>query len=378
MNESGSDYVLELVLERVDSHISLIRAAAVCRRWRRAIADAAFLRRYHSLHAPAPPVAGYYCDFVGGRRSRVGPVFTPSSPSVVDARHFSLDFLPGGAASWTLRDSRGSLLLLRRVRFQFCGSELPDMVVCEPLTRRYRCIYPPADLDNSWYCLESYFIDGDADEAGGRISLSNFRVLGMFNDREGDTHVAMYTVGSSWSEKNIDHITPSFNCSCLMGHGGGCWYFVQGRALIILDGSTSDFSSSELPPLVEDWDSHALDRDFFITNGRDGKLRIFTVFDGTMKVFVRLEGGEWMLEKRVLLSEATRDLPGYKPSFFSTHQFVHMVGAGYVILSPMDDLWMFSINLETMEAAPAVESMASWVYGCELPWPPTLHACLDG
>ncbi|CAO1939551.1 unnamed protein product, partial [Urochloa humidicola] len=50
------DDALGLVLERVDSHVSLIRAAAVCRRWRRAITDAAFLRRYRSLHAPA--VAG--------------------------------------------------------------------------------------------------------------------------------------------------------------------------------------------------------------------------------------------------------------------------------------------------------------------------------
>ncbi|CAN6348222.1 unnamed protein product, partial [Urochloa humidicola] len=33
MDESGSDDVLDLVLERVDSYVSLIRAAAVCRRW---------------------------------------------------------------------------------------------------------------------------------------------------------------------------------------------------------------------------------------------------------------------------------------------------------------------------------------------------------
>ncbi|CAN6356716.1 unnamed protein product, partial [Urochloa humidicola] len=86
MDESGSDDVLRLVLERVDSHVSLIRAAAVCRRWRRAIADAAFLRRYRSLHAPA--VAGGNRNCVGGLHSRVGPVFSTSAPSVVDARHF--------------------------------------------------------------------------------------------------------------------------------------------------------------------------------------------------------------------------------------------------------------------------------------------------
>ncbi|CAN6338734.1 unnamed protein product [Urochloa humidicola] len=192
-----------------------------------------------------------------------------------------------------------------------------------------------------------------------------------------------YTVGSStsWSKKKIDHIVPSFRLLYLMGQGGGCWYFVQAGALIVLDGSTGDFASSELPPLVKDWDSHAFDHNFFITNGQDGKLRIFTVFDGTMKEFARLKGGEWALEKRVLLSEETRGLPGYRPSFFSHPQYVFRVGVGYVILSAYtenEDPWIFSINLETMEAAPAAESMTFMVYGCELPWPPTLHACLDG
>ncbi|CAN6329600.1 unnamed protein product [Urochloa humidicola] len=104
------DDILGLVLERVDSHVSLISAAAMCRRWRSAIADAAFLRHFRSLRAP--PIAGYYSD--GGRHhSRVDPVFSPASPSVVDARHLSLDFLPGGAVAWIILHSRGSLLLLR-------------------------------------------------------------------------------------------------------------------------------------------------------------------------------------------------------------------------------------------------------------------------
>ncbi|CAL5020792.1 unnamed protein product [Urochloa decumbens] len=368
MDESGSDDILGLVLERVDSHVSLIRAAAVCRRWRRAIADASFLRRYRSLHAPA--VAGEFHN--GPWRSREGPVLVPSSPSMVDARHLSLNFLPGGAAPWAVRGSRGSLLLLRRRGIVPFRNKFREKVVCEPLTRRYRRILPPADSDGN--CRGSYLIDGEADEAGSRISMTNFRVLCVF-----DTHCAMYTVSSSWSKKNIGLIAPSSRGLRLMGHGGGCWYFVQGRALIIVDGNTGDFSFAELPPLVEDWDSHASVRDFFITNGRDGKLRIFTVFDGTMKVFLRLEGGEWALEKRVLLSEATRGLPGYEPSFFSKPQYVLRIGVEYVILSPYaGQTWIFSINLETMEAASAVRTMTPMVYGCELPWPPTLHACLDG
>ncbi|CAN6338733.1 unnamed protein product [Urochloa humidicola] len=67
------DNALGLVLERMHSHVSLIRAAAVCRRWRRAIADAAFLRRYRSLHAPI--VAG---EFHNTWSLNEGPVLVPS------------------------------------------------------------------------------------------------------------------------------------------------------------------------------------------------------------------------------------------------------------------------------------------------------------
>ncbi|CAO1939530.1 unnamed protein product [Urochloa humidicola] len=150
MNAMNYD-ALVLILERVGSHVSLIRAAAVCRQWHRAVADAAFLRRFHSLHAP--PVAEYYHNYEPPFRASVmnveaetshGPVFVPSSPPLVDARHFTLDFLPNGASSWTMEDSRGSLLLVGRVgtgaamHFGF-----PSILVCEPLTRPYMMVPPP-------------------------------------------------------------------------------------------------------------------------------------------------------------------------------------------------------------------------------------------
>ncbi|KAF8692306.1 hypothetical protein HU200_039915 [Digitaria exilis] len=55
--EANED-ILVLLLERVTSHVALVRAAVGCRRWRRAVADAAFLRRFRSLHGP--PFATFY------------------------------------------------------------------------------------------------------------------------------------------------------------------------------------------------------------------------------------------------------------------------------------------------------------------------------
>ncbi|CAO2169949.1 unnamed protein product [Urochloa humidicola] len=174
--DAMSDDVLGLVLERVSSHVSLIRAAAVCRRWRRTITDAAFLRRYRSLHAPA--VFEDYHNVspldLGAEAGTSGPVFARSSSSTVDTRHFSLDFLPDDAGPWNILDSRGSLLLMNRRGFR---PPFPDMVVCEPLTRRRVAISPPADLgDGSCFLLQSFLVDG-CTNASGRISMSNFRVL---------------------------------------------------------------------------------------------------------------------------------------------------------------------------------------------------------
>ncbi|CAN6333322.1 unnamed protein product [Urochloa humidicola] len=222
-----NDDALGLILERVDLYVSLVRVAAVCRRWRRAVADAAFLRRYRCLHAP--PVAGYYFNHPSARnadeRTCHAPVFFPSSPSVVDAGHFWLYFLPRGAASWSVWDSRGSLLVLVDDRQR--ERAFPDHVVCEPLTQRYMMVPLPPDPD-IFDCLGPFLLDGEADEAAGRISMSNFRLLCLF-DCNGVTHTSVFSAGSSWSEKNTAPMAPNFTSSIgpsqIFGRASGSWYF---------------------------------------------------------------------------------------------------------------------------------------------------------
>ncbi|CAN6356124.1 unnamed protein product [Urochloa humidicola] len=93
--EVMNDDILGLILERLDSHATLIRTAATCKRWRHAIADTGFLRRYRSPHGPAAAAGNYF----NGRNQVCWPRcerwFVPSSPPPsIDARLFSLDFLP--------------------------------------------------------------------------------------------------------------------------------------------------------------------------------------------------------------------------------------------------------------------------------------------
>uniref|UniRef100_A0A453KLU7 F-box domain-containing protein n=1 Tax=Aegilops tauschii subsp. strangulata TaxID=200361 RepID=A0A453KLU7_AEGTS len=134
------DKLLELILLHLSSPLWLIHAAATCKRWRRIIVDRRFLCNI-SNSDPSSVVAGDYHNHaspVDGRRH----VFVPSSPALaVGSRHFSLDFLPaGGGTSWEIIDSCYSLLLLAKKKTGWRRHCLPDLLVCEPVTQRYRLI----------------------------------------------------------------------------------------------------------------------------------------------------------------------------------------------------------------------------------------------
>ncbi|TVU49455.1 hypothetical protein EJB05_00768, partial [Eragrostis curvula] len=374
MDDVGED-VLGLILERIDSVGSLIRAASVCRRWRRSIANATFLRRFRSLHPPVvagnyhkgfrrrfrslhPPVSGVGAAPTEGENT--GQRFVPSSPSM-DARHFSLDFLPD-RESWNIIDSRGGCLLMQRWGDANRQVGFPDCVVCEPLARCYRRVpLPPRDdFDENRLFLRFFLIDGVRDHTGNCIGVSNFRMLCWIH-RNRVSHTAVFMASDesncSWSKMAICQGMPSLAIRPLGRVGGDFYFYNQGGMLSVLDYVTGESSTSMLPA-TEDWDMRS---NFGITEGRDGKPRMLTAFDDNLKVFARLNGGEWALEKRVLLSEVTRSLPGYQPSFFSYHLTIIAKGVGFITLVPKllpcDQPRAFSVDLETMVAAPAVEGM---------------------
>ncbi|OEL21965.1 hypothetical protein BAE44_0017019 [Dichanthelium oligosanthes] len=368
--------ILRLILERIDSHVDLIRAASICKRWHRTIADAIFLRRFRSLHPRIIAAAGDYYNNPSSREDGGGgPMFVPSSSIAIATHHFSLDFLPGSAEPWSVVDSRGSLLLVQRNGFGRSPFCFPDMAVCEPLTRRYMRIPPPLEWDSFKSLVwGSYLIDGNGGEAAGcrgGIGMSNFRVLCGVHG--GAQRVAVFavagTAGLSWTETAIDCQILLKRC---LGRAGGSWYFyIGGGALVVLDGSTGEFSPSVMPD-TEDWDSHKWSgSNFYVTDGRDGGACLLAVSgDSVMKVFTRLNGGEWAPEKRILLPVATRCLPGYQPSFFSNLYPLNILtrGTGFVVMSPHRrrllclERWHFSVDLETMEVALVEEDMGPMAY----------------
>ncbi|KAF0913460.1 hypothetical protein E2562_022352 [Oryza meyeriana var. granulata] len=168
-----SDDVLEMVLMRLRSAACLIRAASVCKRWRRVIvtADGVFLRRFRAHHGP--DLVGHY-HYVGASASDAAFVHV-SRPVLVSSGRLSLDFVPD-TDSWTIADSRGSLVLLgkrseRTANVYYCL----EFIFCEPLTRRYQLVPVPTPEMKRRGKLGAFLADGD-DELGGRIGMSSYRV----------------------------------------------------------------------------------------------------------------------------------------------------------------------------------------------------------
>ncbi|KAI4990994.1 hypothetical protein ZWY2020_039365 [Hordeum vulgare] len=170
------DKLLELILLYLTSPHWLVRAAATCKRWRRLVVEGHLL-----LHISTPNssslVAGHYHNHTspvdGGRLT-----FVPSSPALaVNIRRFSLDFLPGGGSrSWD------TLLLLAKKKTGWRRRCFPDLLVCEPITRRCQLI--PRVEEMKYHPRIGVFLENAHGRRGattceGRTvdTMSSFRVV---------------------------------------------------------------------------------------------------------------------------------------------------------------------------------------------------------
>nr|XP_045085497.1 uncharacterized protein LOC123494303 [Aegilops tauschii subsp. strangulata] len=176
------DDLLREIFIRLPTPTDLVRASATCVSFRRVVADRSFLRRYRKLHAP--PLLGFL-----NPHSSFHPAVPPhpaasAACAVALAADFSFSFVPAPATSycWTVRDIRDGRFLLVSAGHDFwCG----EMVVCDPLHRRYIRLPPiPDDLAatvaNPGFS-ETFLVprgDGHDDEAAAAEETS-FRVMGM-------------------------------------------------------------------------------------------------------------------------------------------------------------------------------------------------------
>ncbi|TVU00868.1 hypothetical protein EJB05_53716, partial [Eragrostis curvula] len=383
------DHILRRVFLCLASSVDLVRAASACKKWRRVVADPGFLVRFRSLHAGL--VAGhyhtvdpFYDESVAPSRSR-RPVFLPSPTLTVDRRRFSLDFLPEtNVWKWKIADSRGSLLLLASeewTRWKPPTCFYPDLVVCEPLTRRHQFILLPERL--KIWSFGFFLLDGDASGGRGVIGMSSFRVVAALYKHSDEPMAAVFTSGhdGGWrlpAGKSASRISLDMDPDDMsfLGRANGSLYWGTVPGLLALDEATLEFSQLELPDEIMDFYDR---RGFRVLGGEDGALRVVLVEDNELKVFRRVQDSdEWLVEKTVRLLEATRRLPRRKAHYFRNNEAMIIdADTTNVLMTPEEETWLFSVELETMEAErkKGRNRFPGPAYPCELPWPPVLEAC---
>ncbi|KAM0855316.1 hypothetical protein ACQ4PT_049844 [Festuca glaucescens] len=381
------DHLLELVLLRVGSSLALLRAAFTCKSWRSIIADTAFLRRFRPFHEPH--VAGHYHIVHPISHDKLPPdgnnqVFVPDTAmaNALNRRHFALDFLPD--LDWELGDSRGGLLLLYRRNIRRHPELLfPDMIVCDPLTRRYQGILSWKEMYQA-RCLGLFLLDGVAadDTDSSYISMSNFRVVVVVY---GTPTASVFTSGSdgSWQENAAGSggvPIPEFHLISFVGRVGPSLYWrMEGEGVVLaLDETTMEFSLVTFPYTVVGWPDES--SAFRVIGGHRVDLRVVRIINKRdLAVFAQLQGsGEWVIEKLVRLPQATCRLLGYGETYSQRPAKIVTANMRYILVKPREDVsWIVSVDLQTLEVEWAHErnNYAGAAYPYELPWPPALQAC---
>ncbi|XP_044459700.1 uncharacterized protein [Triticum aestivum] len=262
------DELLVEILLRLPTPEDLIRASAACVSFRRLVADRAFLRRFRKLH-PAPLLG--FLDYKGFHPAVPPHPSARAASAVASAADFDFTFLPAPYWGWTVREVRdGRVLLDRPCRHDEFGPLFKEMVVCDPLHRRYLLLPPiPDDLAAPAVCQilieRDCFADcflapsGDEEEAEAMEEETSFRVFWLVLLQTKRAVLAFSSSTGQW--RAITSLTcslPGFVLSTwtLLSvsrhYAHGCFYWISGLSekLLVLDIRRMEFSMPDHPPCV--------------------------------------------------------------------------------------------------------------------------------
>ncbi|KAI4969599.1 hypothetical protein ZWY2020_000513 [Hordeum vulgare] len=139
------DHLVEEIFLRLSSPQDLARTFVVCVAFRGLVTTGSFLRRFRRLHVP--PLLGFLA--LDGFHPALPPhPSVPAAHVLTLAADFTFSFLPSHC-QWTVQDTRDGRVLLKRKhgKHEEDLTILPELVVCDPLHRRYVLLPPvPDDL----------------------------------------------------------------------------------------------------------------------------------------------------------------------------------------------------------------------------------------
>ncbi|CAM0909210.1 unnamed protein product [Alopecurus aequalis] len=376
------DHLLVEIFRRLPALEDLARASAACVSFCRIVTDRSFIRRFRRLHAP--PLLG----FLG--RGRFSPA-TPPHPSASGARalalaaDFSFSFLPSHCR-WTLQDTRDGRVLLNGIPD---GQERPiftELVVSDPLHRRYILLPPLPDdltslLENLVPISCEPFLVPLGEEETAAVEDTSFRVIWMAHCK---TQLSAFVFSSStgqwraastaWTNlvvgKAESDIMSRIPTSLLRRHYAyGCFYWdwlpIGSKKLLVLDTRRMEFSMAHLPP--GEWSTQGL----AIVEAGEGRLGMFGFCGGTASDLIytiaRNKGespSQCQMEKTISL-DSRYCIPQKRYKYY-----IEDATARYLLLtrtkgSPLENLpaEYFSMDIKTLKLHRVCAEQGTYMYG---------------
>ncbi|CAN6356514.1 unnamed protein product [Urochloa humidicola] len=275
------DEIMEEIFLRLDAEADLARASAACSSFLRVVSARRFLRRFWSLHPP--PVLGLLDGNLADR-------FVPSEPpysfasearALARAADFTFSFLPN-ARCWFPRDCcDGRVLLSLR------GA---DLVVCDPLHRRYVMIPPiPDDLAPIPRAARRKhfepFLAPATENEDGKLKDGDdlsFRVICAVECENKFRTLFFSSTNQKWELTTADQSSILFECRRSYAHGCFFWVVPSERNAAMLDTREMKFSVIDLPSNYDTLNSAAI-----VEVGKD-RIGLLTLHDRTIDLSCKI------------------------------------------------------------------------------------------
>ncbi|KAM0850032.1 hypothetical protein ACQ4PT_053337 [Festuca glaucescens] len=165
------DMLQEILLRLPPQPSSLLRASAVCKRWRGLVTDPRFFRQFYAHHRK-PPLLGVFSRRKQGRGIAFNPILDP--PDRIPPRRFNLGRC-SSRDSYHLLDCRHGLILVR-------NRSQTEFVVCDPITSEQRRLAIPPRFRMCFFNAAVLCAAGDQGHVHGGCHSSPFKVVLMSVD----------------------------------------------------------------------------------------------------------------------------------------------------------------------------------------------------
>ncbi|KAL6877524.1 hypothetical protein ACP4OV_012739 [Aristida adscensionis] len=365
----GDDDLLREILVRLDFPTSLVRAAAVSRRWLRHASDPAFLLRFRGLHPPR--LLGFYVHTGGFFDERLRFVPMPQLPPELAAviRRGRFDLGKGAVAVPNCRNGR--LVFVTRKRF-FVSSPLNPAGRAAAVPRLY-------ELGSG-----AYYLPLLPESAGDRTVVALVQ-----DEQKGWIHLSDARPGS-WGKRRASQLIdlPKDWRMCLFGLlAYGKLYLLRGVGYILgFDLSSRSFFQIQLPQGVEYESAAHTDVNFELSRAEGSGFYLIHVKGFQVIVWRHSTGvsaGDWELVDSVCLNQVFGGIadPTSVPSHGDAVQ-VYAVGdnADFAFLKIGLKIFYFQIKSRAVEKVYELQESDTnlVIQPFMMVWPPTFPTLDDG